>query len=150
QYQISAGYVYQQLGRNAEAESHYREALRLDPQDPETCNTLGFFLAETKQKLDEALTLIIKAHKMEPTAAHIVDSLGWVYYQQGDFKSALEQLKQAVALMQPSPEAAEIYEHLGDAYDKLGRREEARQAWTKAVDLNKDQATAREKLGRKQ
>jgi Flp pilus assembly protein TadD len=149
QYHSSAGYACQQLGRNAEAEAHYREALRLLPDDPEMFNTLGYFLAETKQKLDEALTLILKAHEMEPTAAHIIDSLGWVYYQKGDFNNAVQQLQQATTLMRLSPEAAEVFEHLGDAYEKLGRMDDARQAWRKALDLNKDQATAREKLNRK-
>ena len=145
QYYIEAGTIYQETGRNGEAEKHYLQALKLDPEDPEAYNTLGYFYADTNQKLDEALTLVNKALKMKPGAGHILDSLGWVYYRRGDFNTAAEKLTEAVRAMEKAPDSV-VYSHLGDVYEKLGKIKEAREAWQKALALDEGAADIKDKL----
>lgn len=144
-YTLEIGTVYQELGRNGEAEQAYLRAIKLGAGDAETYNTLGYFYADTNQKLDEALKLINKALALKPNAGHILDSLGWVYYQRGDYATAVEKLSAAIKLMESGPDPV-VYEHLGDAYAKLGKLGEARQAWNKALSLAPDAARVREKL----
>ncbi len=138
---VEKGLVHQQLGQNPEAEAAYLKAIELEPEDPEVNNTLGYFYAETGQKLDEALRLINKALGLSPDSGHIVDSLGWVYYQRGDYQKAVEALTRAVELMSQRPDPV-IYEHLGDALAKLGNVAGARDAWTRALDLEPEKPDA--------
>lgn len=132
---INRGVILQRQGRGEEAEDAYHKALDLNPNDADTWNTLGYFYAQTNQKLDEARRMIQKALELEPQAPHIIDSLGWVLYRQGRYDEAVIQLEKAAREMGDRPETAEVYDHLGDVYDKLGRAENAREAWTKAIDL---------------
>jgi Flp pilus assembly protein TadD len=65
----------------------------------------------------------------------MVDSLGWAYYRLGDYKVAAETLERAVELDAGDPE---INDHLGDAYWKVGRRDEAMFQWKRVLTLQPD------------
>jgi tetratricopeptide (TPR) repeat protein len=145
-YFTDAGAIYQEQGKLDRAEKYFRQAVTLAPQDAEACNTLGYFYAETGQRLDEAVTLIRKALELKPDAGHIVDSLGWTYYKQEKFDEAVKELERAARMLEAAPDAV-IYEHLGDAYDKQGRKELAREAWRKALELNGPAARLNGKIG---
>lgn len=142
---IQAGIICQEMKDFEQAEAYYQQAIEVDPTDPEAYNTLGYYYAETNQKLDRALELILKAAEMKPRAGHIVDSLGWVYYQKGEFETAVEKLETAVELMRHRPDPV-IYEHLGDAYEQLGNVQQAREAWTRALELDESAVRLRRKL----
>ena len=72
--------------------------------------------------------------KWSLTNGAYVDSLGWLYFKQGKFDEALTELLRAAELL-PEPDAV-VFEHIGDACDKLGRRAEAVLYWQKALQLN--------------
>ena len=61
---------------------------------------------------------------------YIVDSLGWIHYQQGAFETAVTHLERAVELRPADPV---INDHLGDAYWRAGRRQEARYQWRRVL-----------------
>jgi tetratricopeptide (TPR) repeat protein len=86
--------------------------------------------AERGINLDEALTLIQKALELDPDNGYFIDSLGWVYYQQGRYADALRELERAAERAKDDPE---IFDHLGDAYLKNGKVEEAIAAWERAL-----------------
>jgi Flp pilus assembly protein TadD len=65
----------------------------------------------------------------------MVDSLGWAHYRLGDFPRAVQTLEQAVELEPGDPE---INNHLGDAYWRVGRREEAGFQWRRVLTLDPD------------
>jgi Flp pilus assembly protein TadD len=76
----------------------------------------------------------------------MIHSLGWAYYRQGDYKKAVEKLEQAVEFEAGDPD---INNHLGDAYWKAGRRDEAQFQWRRVLTLNPDakmKASAEAKL----
>jgi Flp pilus assembly protein TadD len=52
------GNVYSALGRRAEAETAYRSALAVDPDNPVALNNLAWMLAEDGRSRDEAERLI--------------------------------------------------------------------------------------------
>jgi Flp pilus assembly protein TadD len=60
--------------------------------------------------------------------------LGWLYFKQGKFEEALTELLRAAELL-PEPDPV-VFEHIGDACDKLGREAEAVLYWQKALQLN--------------
>lgn len=144
-YLMIAGEYYYEAGRMEDAERVLRRAIELDPLNAEAYNALGYFLAEAGVKLDDALVLITKALELNPDAGHIVDSLGWVHYMQGRYEDAVRELERAVDLLKDSPDAV-IYEHLGDAYVKVGRMQDARAAYEKALQLKPDAERIKNKL----
>ena len=114
------------------AEADLREALRLAPEEPVVLNHLGYSLVERGEEIGEAFGMIEAALRAEPQSGSITDSLGWAYYQQGDYRTAARLLEEAVSL---EPGSATITDHLGDAYWQLGRRTEARYEWRRALQL---------------
>jgi tetratricopeptide (TPR) repeat protein len=80
--------------------------------------------------------LILRALKIEPNDGFYIDSLGWVYYQRGDYPRAVEQLERAVELTIDDPT---IIEHLGDAYVKIGKPDQALDRYREAVKRSKEE-----------
>jgi tetratricopeptide (TPR) repeat protein len=81
-------------------------------------------------ELDEAERLIRRALELEPDDGFYVDSLGWVYFQRGDYRHAVEQLERAVELAGEDPTVAE---HLGDAYQRGGHPRDALRLYRDAL-----------------
>jgi tetratricopeptide (TPR) repeat protein len=125
------GIAYHQLEQWEKAEPDFRKALELSPDEPSVLNYLGYSMIEKKVNLGEALAMVKKAVELKPNDGMIVDSLGWAYYQLGDYEAALVEIERAVDLVPSDPIIAE---HLGDVYWKVGRRIEARFQWQHAKD----------------
>jgi Flp pilus assembly protein TadD len=124
-----------------------QKAIALNPENAAALNYLGYTWAEQGAQLDEAENLIRRALKIEPNDGFYVDSLGWVYYQRGDYVKAIEHLERAVELVGDDPT---IIEHLGDAYGKAGRAKDAVHTYTQALEHTKDAEQAgrlRTKIG---
>jgi tetratricopeptide (TPR) repeat protein len=113
------------------AEPDFRKALSLEPDEPLILNYLGYSMIEKKINLTEALAMVKKAVELKPNDGYIVDSLGWAYYQLGDYEEAVIHLERAVELAPADPT---IGEHLGDVYWKVGRKLEAKFQWQHAKD----------------
>jgi tetratricopeptide (TPR) repeat protein len=113
------------------AERALREILQRDPEDATALNYLGYMLAERGQRLDEAVSLVQRALKLEPGNPSFLDSLGWAYYQQGELDLADPPLTEAASKM---PNNSVIQEHLGDLRFKQRRFADATEAWRRALD----------------
>lgn len=113
------------------AEVDFRKALALSPDEPIVLNYLGYSMIEKKINLNEAVAMVKKAVQLKPNDGYIVDSLGWAYFQLGDFEEAVTQIERAVDL---NPADPIIGEHLGDAYWRIGRTLEAKFQWQHAKD----------------
>lgn len=122
----------QASGNFTAAEATLREILKQTPGNPIAMNNLGYFLLERGERYNEALDLIEKAVKVDPTNPSYLDSLGWANFKLDRFEQAEKYLKQAAGLDFAS---ATIQEHLGDVFQKQGKDEMARAAWQKAVQL---------------
>jgi len=126
-YQLGA-YLYL-IDEEDEAEQQMRESLRLDPNHAAALNFLGYSLAEREQQLDEALELVQRALEIDAWNGAFLDSLGWVYYQRGEFERARDPLERAARELPHDPT---ILEHLGDLYQALGEHSLALTAWDEA------------------
>lgn len=129
----SRGIAYERLKRWPEAETDFRKALELSPDQPLVLNYLGYSWVEQNTNLDEAFRMLRRAVEQQPTDGYIVDSLGWAYYRLGQYDKALQLMEKAVDLKAADPT---INDHLGDVYWRLGREREARFQWNHARDLN--------------
>ncbi len=135
--------VYQRQGKMAQAEREMQKLYEKDPKDPGVNNDLGYTMADAGHNLDQAEKMIRFALGEEPRNAAYMDSLGWVLYKKGDFAGAVEYLRKASRAQGGGDPV--IFDHLGDALWRLGRREEAGQSWRKAVALaEKDQEEGKE------
>jgi len=139
------GIAYERLNMWDKAKADFCVALRLEPDQPQVLNYLGYSLIDRNLKLDEALEMVAQAVSLRPQDGYIADSLGWAYYKLGRYSQAVEELERAVRLR---PEDATINDHLGDAYWRVGRRLEARFQWNHAVE-GKPEAQELEKIEEK-
>ncbi|MDP6352708.1 MAG: tetratricopeptide repeat protein [Alphaproteobacteria bacterium] len=115
------------------AEADFLHALELEPDQPLVLNYLGYSWVELGMKLDRARGMIERAVAQRPNDGYIVDSLGWVFYQTGQYESALPHLERAVELRPGDPV---ITDHFGDALWQVGRREEAEFQWRRALSFD--------------
>ena len=109
------------------------QVLRLNPDQANALNFIGYTWAEKGINLDKAEEMIKKALKLKPGDGYIQDSLGWLYYQKGDYKRAADELMKA---HQRAPDDPVIAEHVADAYLKLGDRAKATEFLEKALKLD--------------
>jgi tetratricopeptide (TPR) repeat protein len=114
------------------AETDFKRALELFPDQPHVLNYLGYSWIDQGINLDDGMTMIRRAVEQRPDDGYIVDSLGWAYYRIKNYDEAMKQLERAVEL---KPEDPTINDHLGDAYWKVGRTLEAQFQWAHARDL---------------
>ena len=123
------------------AEADFQHALKLNPQQPQVLNYLGYSWVDKGENLTRAVDMIKSAVDLRPNDGYIVDSLGWAEYRLGNYGKAVSTLEKAVDL---TPEDSTINDHLGDAYWQVGRKREATFQWAHARDLNpeKDQLPA--------
>jgi Flp pilus assembly protein TadD len=127
---------FEKLGRWPDAEADLQAALKLRPDEPELLNYLGYSWIDRGIRLKEALAMVEQAVGANPRSGAMVDSLGWAYYKLGDYKQAVEKLEAAVELEAGDPD---INNHLGDAYWRVGRRDEAQFQWRRVLTLNPDE-----------
>jgi tetratricopeptide (TPR) repeat protein len=117
-------------GNPAEAERAFRDVIARDPLDAGALNYLGYMLAEHGTSLDEAVSLIERALKVDPDNPSYLDSLGWAYVQQGKLDLAEQPLSTAADRL---PKNSVIQDHLGDLRLKQNRRTDAIAAWERAL-----------------
>ena len=124
------GISNERAGSWPEAEADFRQALKLEPDQPLVLNYLGYSMVEKGENLDEALAMIQKAVKGQPDDGYITDSLGWVYYRLGRYPDAVAPMLRAVEL---TPDDPVINDHLGDVLWMVGRKREAEFQWRRAL-----------------
>jgi tetratricopeptide (TPR) repeat protein len=129
-YQLGA--ALDRAGRRTESEKTFRDLIAKDPLDAGALNYLGYMLIEhgPASGLDEAVSLIQRALKVDPDNPSFLDSLGWAYVQQGKLTLADQPLTTAAGKL---PANSVIQDHLGDLRQKQNRRDEAIAAWQKAL-----------------
>lgn len=133
---------HSQLGQGPEMAEGFKSAIAIDPKDHNLLNNLAYELARNKTDLDSAgayskrsIELAKEDFKAKPwditqerwdrtksqTIGNYLDTYGWVYYQQGNYFKALEQLLEAFRYI-PEPT---IEYHLGLAYYQTGQLDSA-------------------------
>jgi tetratricopeptide (TPR) repeat protein len=101
---LDIGYIYAGAKLFDQAEIYLRQALKLDPQDPELLNGLAWFLIDNEINVDEGVSLIEKALELDADDWNLLDTKGWGLYKQGKYDQALKFLKE-------SWDVRPVYEH---------------------------------------
>ncbi len=124
------GMSFERAGHWEKAEADFKQALSLQPKQPDVLNYLGYSWLIQDKHIKKAKRYIEQAVEQRPYDAHIIDSMGWAHYLTGDYLLAVDYLEQAVEL---APQDATINDHLGDAYWRVGRKIEAEFQWERAL-----------------
>jgi len=126
----------------------------MDAENPSYLNFLGYLYADNNMNLDEAYTLIEKALKKEPLNGAYLDSIGWVLFRKADYDKAIRRLNQARRSLEsegdPDPV---VYDHIGDTYLMMGKKDRAVIFWKLALESSKhdgylDEAAVKNKLNK--
>lgn len=119
-----------QRGNYAAMEQDLHTLLKLDPNNVNALNALGYTLSNHSQRYQEAWYYIKRAHARAPNNPAIQDSLGWVLYRLERFDEALPLLQKAYDTL-PDPEVAA---HLVQTLRALGNNKAAAQQLKAAQD----------------
>ncbi|MXY34662.1 MAG: tetratricopeptide repeat protein, partial [Boseongicola sp. SB0664_bin_43] len=134
---FTRGIAFERTGQWDQAESDFRKALELKPDQPTVLNYLGYSLLELQTNMEEALALIERAVEQRPDAGHIIDSLGWGLYRLGRYAEAVPHMEDAAERLPIDPI---VNDHLGDVYWAVGRHREAEFQWHRALSLITDES----------
>jgi tetratricopeptide (TPR) repeat protein len=131
---VEIGQTWVAEGRYVAAEIWLREAVSLRPDDPDLWSILArFYLDHNISSSDRATEAAQALLELVPEDAAAHDLRAWAALQVGDYATAEEHLQRSIEL---DPLLASAHYHLGLVRIDQGQREEAKQAFTRAIDLD--------------
>jgi len=122
---------HHRAGRLQQAEARYRAVLASTPDHAQANFLLGALCLDS-QRLDEALTLSLRAAELDPNNAHYHSNCGEALRRLGQFERAAEELVRAVSLKPDMPEASF---NLAATLSELGQAEAALTCLVRAADV---------------
>lgn len=136
--------IYQRAILLSDKFQNYQEAIKdfkyykkLNPDDVNINNSLGYTMLKIPNQMDKGMELIKKSYKEDPKSESTNDSLGWAYYLKGEYKKGLPYLEYAYENL-PNVETSM---HLAAIYYELGNKNKALLLFKKAYEFdnkNKD------------
>jgi tetratricopeptide (TPR) repeat protein len=137
---FSLGYAYAMNGDLIRALETMEFATTLAPDDAQTWRALAEFCGQYGIHLNDiAIPAAQRAVALEPDNSASEDTLGWVWYLNGDMASAERHLHKALEL---DDQNASAHLHLGMVYLQTNDRARAFQELSLARDLGNEQASA--------
>jgi tetratricopeptide (TPR) repeat protein len=124
----------------AAAETAYTEALKLDPQNGDTCNNLAWVYIQRGTNVKEARELITRAMTLTPDhRPYYLDTLGVLLLKLGSPGEAITALNESLATLPKDRRdlLAEVQGHLADAYKAEGDDAKYREALQRQKELQK-------------
>ncbi|MDP3740667.1 MAG: hypothetical protein Q8R02_24990 [Hyphomonadaceae bacterium] len=122
--------------QRTEGLSIMRQMLMEQPENTGLMNNFGYSLVDNYvgiEELDEGFKMLKQAIRLTPDEPNLLDSIGWAYYQYGDFREAKRYIGLALGAYEPFAHW-ELSDHMGDVAWRLGEQDEARKAWQNSLD----------------
>jgi tetratricopeptide (TPR) repeat protein len=142
---FNIGLANYRLKQYKEAESAYRQSIKLDPYNAaDAYYALGLTYRDSGQ-FDDEIQSYKQAIRLKPDYLSAYDHLGLRYLQVKKYSEAAEAFKQVAAL---KPGDANAQNNLGEAYEALGRHNESVEAFRQAIRLKPDFGKAYFNLGK--
>ena len=88
-----------QAGRfwNRKLEIFYQGAVKKDPENGAWSNNLAWLYVEQQTNPQKTVELALNAVRQVPTEKNFLDTLGWAYFRNGQYRKALRAFEQVVA-----------------------------------------------------
>jgi tetratricopeptide (TPR) repeat protein len=90
--------IFYSAGILDKAETNYRKALSMQPDNPVRLNNLAYFLIDKDRNPAEGLEIVDKALKLSPDNYLFIDTKGWGLFKSGNYEEALKLLKKSDSL----------------------------------------------------
>lgn len=146
--QIALGTAYINTGANDKAVAAFNHAAQLSPT-PGTWNDIAYEFADKKIQLDKARQyaesavasmsaalrnidlshVSLQQYQMSESLAAFWDTLGWVYFQQGDLAKAAQYIRPAWRIGQHGV----VGDHIAQILAKEGQKDQAADAYAQAL-----------------
>jgi tetratricopeptide (TPR) repeat protein len=97
----SLGWIYNDADKFDKAEDYFRQALSLEPENPERMENLAYFLIDKDRNINEGLELSNKSLGISPDNDRYLDTKGWGLYKQGKYEESLEVFNKCLDLTPP-------------------------------------------------
>ncbi|MCX7957750.1 MAG: tetratricopeptide repeat protein [Deltaproteobacteria bacterium] len=140
------GMIYERNSKINEAIEVMKIILKLNPENPEALNFIGYTYIDNNINLEQAKEMVLKAYMYSSRSGAIIDSVGWMYYKLNDYQTALRYLKKAYRLL---PEEPIIADHLADTYMKLNYFKEAKEIYEKILKMENLDEKLKESVNKK-
>ena len=143
-FYILMGELYESKQQWDQAKGAYQKALEIRPDNPLASNNLAYVMVETGGNVDVALSLAQAGRRGMPDSPNAADTLGWVYFQKGAYKSAIDLFQEAIKLTEKNKIADDptVHYHLGLAYQKDNQPALARQHLERVLKINPNYTSA--------
>ncbi len=135
--------AHEREGDIERAEKLFYECLERDPEHAEAYNYLAYMWAEKGMNLDRAYEYVTIALEQKPDSGAFIDTLGWIYYMQGEYEKAYDEIKRALELL---PDDPTVLDHMGDIYLKLDDLDNALTKWKRSFVIDPDNEEVEDKL----
>lgn len=132
QADFAMGSLNDKLGNKKEALKLYEGVLEKNQKHTASLNNAAYLYAENYSNPKKALELAMKAYRQDSSEPGIIDTLGYVLYQNGRHAEAQRLLEKAVTLL---PDNATVAYHLALVQNKLGEKEKTAETLKKAIAL---------------
>jgi len=129
-------------GKNEEAISHYKMAIKIKPDYAEAYNNLGNALF-AERKIEEAISHYKMAIGLKPDHANAHNNLGVALFHAGMTEEAIDYYKKAIRIR---PGFFAAHNNLGNALLQKGEMKEAVHHFRETLKLRPDFAAARDHL----
>lgn len=125
------------------AESLFRQAISMSPEQAGTYNNLGIAL-QVQGRLPEAMECFVQAISLQPNLSDAYCNLGVAAYDLGHLNEAIECYQNALTI---NPQYAVAHNNLGNALRDRGMYDEAIKCFEVALDLDPTYVMAYNNLG---
>lgn len=109
--------AYSELENYQKADQAIDKILTYNAYDPTALNNYAFSLAERKERLEEADSMINIALKIEPGNPFFLDTKAWILFAKKEYKQALKLLDRC---MEIDPKNPEYYRHAKLIFVEIG------------------------------
>jgi tetratricopeptide (TPR) repeat protein len=126
----------------------YESLLTEMPNNIKVLNNLAYMLAESNQKLTEALKYSQHVQQLKPNDPASLDTYAFVLFKNGKVTEAEETIDEALRQYTEQGQIdvpGEVYEHKGMIKEKLDKKEEAFTAYKRALELGSKYFTQKTK-----
>jgi tetratricopeptide (TPR) repeat protein len=120
----------ERLGNRDEGIRILSSIVEENPDNHIALNNLGYAIVENGGDLELAKDYILRALELDPNQGSYLDSIGWIYFKEGNLVEAEKYLTRSVRTQYKS---GEVREHLGYLYMAKNRKQEALRVFEAAL-----------------